>query len=197
MRRGRPIAPLSLAVEERASLERWARRPKSAQALAQRARIVLACGSGKPNTVVARQLGVTHQTVGKWRQRFLERRLEGLLDEPRPGAPRQVSDAGVERVVRLTLESTPPDATHWSTRAMAKRCGMSQTMISRIWRAFALQPHRTEGFKLLELTRFGGVCLAEKQGGVAAEDTSPIPSRVSAADGRTSARGTFAERVGA
>jgi transposase-like protein len=103
---------LSLTVEERETLERWARRPKSAQALAQRSRIILECAAVKPNTVVARKLGLTHQTVGKWRQRFLERRLEGLLDEPRPGAPRQVGDAQVERVVRLTLESTPADATH-------------------------------------------------------------------------------------
>ena len=148
MRTGRPIAPLSLAVEERETLERWARRPKSAQALAQRARIILECAGGAPNTVVAERLSLTHQTVGKWRQRFLERRLEGLLDEPRPGAPRRVSDEQIERVLRRTLESTPADATHWSTRAMAKRCGLSQTMVSRIWRAFALQPHRVEGFKL-------------------------------------------------
>ena len=148
MRTGRPIAPLSLAVEERETLQRWARRPKSAQALAQRSRIVLECASGSANTAVARKLGVTHQTVGKWRQRFVERRLDGLLDEPRPGAPRQVSDAQIERVVRLTLESIPADATHWSTRAMARRSGLSQTMITRIWRAFALQPHRVEGFKL-------------------------------------------------
>ena len=148
MRTGRPIAPLSLGVEERETLERWARRPKSAQALAQRSRMVLECAAGNPNTAVAHKLGVTHQTVGKWRQRFVERRLDGLLDEPRPGAPRQVSDAQIERVVRLTLESTPADATHWSTRAMARRSGLSQTMISRIWRAFALQPHRVEGFKL-------------------------------------------------
>ena len=148
MRTGRPIAPLSLTVEERETLERWARRPKSAQALAQRSRIVLECAAGQPNTVVARKLGLTHQTVGKWRQRFVARRLDGLLDEPRPGAPRQVGDAQIERVVRLTLESTPAAATHWSTRAMAKRSGLSQTMISRIWRAFGLQPHRVEGFKL-------------------------------------------------
>ena len=148
MRTGRPIAPLSLAVEERAALERWARRPKSAQALAQRAQIVLECASGRPNTLVAQRLGLTHQTVGKWRQRFLERRLAGLLDEPRPGAPRQVSDEQIERVLRRTLESTPADATHWSTRAMAKRSGLSQTMVSRIWRAFALQPHRFKAFKL-------------------------------------------------
>ena len=148
MRTGRPTAPLSLAVEERERLEEWARRPKTAQALAQRARIVLECARGRPNTVVAQRLGLTHQTVGKWRQRFLARRLDGLLDAPRPGAPRRVGDAAVERVVRLTLESTPADATHWSTRAMAKRCGLSQTMISRIWRAFGLQPHRVESFKL-------------------------------------------------
>jgi transposase len=148
MRTGRPTTRLRLTVEERETLERWARRPKSAQALAQRSRIILGCAAVKPNTVVARKLGLTHQTVGKWRQRFVERRLEGLLDEPRPGAPRQVGDAQVERVVRLTLESTPADATHWSTRAMAKRSGLSQTMVSRIWRAFALQPHRVEGFKL-------------------------------------------------
>src|ERR1700740_2017729 len=148
MRTGRPIAPLSLGVEERETLEGWARRPKSAQVLAQRARIVLECASGSANTAVADQLGVTYQTVGKWRQRFLERRLAGLLDEPRSGAPRQVGDAQIERVVRLTLESAPADATHWSTRAMAKRCGLSQTMVSRIWRAFALQPHRVAGFRL-------------------------------------------------
>ena len=148
MRTGRPIAPLSLAAEERERLEEWARRPKTALALAQRSRIVLACATGRSNLAVASNLGITHQTVGKWRQRFLERRLDGLLDEPRPGAPRTVTDAQVERVVRVTLESTPADATHWSTRAMAKRCGLSQTMVSRIWRAFGLQPHRVEGFKL-------------------------------------------------
>jgi transposase len=128
MRTGSAIAPLSLAVEEREALER----PKSAQALAQRARVVLACAAGEPNTGVAKQLGLTHQTVGKWRQRFLERRLNGLLDELRPGAPRHVRDPQIERVVRLTLESAPADATHWSTRAMAKRCGLSQSTVSRI-----------------------------------------------------------------
>jgi len=148
MRTGRPIAPLVVTGEERERLEEWTRRPKTSQALAQRARMVLACAAGSSNTVVADQLRITKQTVGKWRQRFVERRLDGLLDEPRPGAPRQVGDAQVEGVVRLTLESTPADATHWSTRAMAKRCGLSQTMVSRIWRAFGLQPNRVEGFKL-------------------------------------------------
>ena len=148
MRTGRPIAPLIVTGEEQERLEEWMRRPKTAQALAQRARIVLACAGGNSNTVVAHQLRITKQTVGKWRHRFVERRLDGLLDEPRPGAPRKVGDAQVERVVRLTLESTLADATHWSTRAMAKRCGLSQSMVSRIWRAFALQPHRVEGFSL-------------------------------------------------
>jgi transposase len=136
---------LSVTAEERERLQEWARGLSTAQALAQRSRIVLECAAGQPSTVVAGKLGVTHQTVGKWRQRFLERRLDGLLDE-RPGAPRQVSDAQIERVVRLTLESAPADATHWSTRAMAKRCGLSQTMVSRIWRAFALQPHLFAGY---------------------------------------------------
>jgi transposase len=148
MRTGRPIAALSLASEERERLEDWVRRPKTAQALAQRSRIVLECAGGSSSTAVARKLGVTQQTVGKWRHRFLERRLEGVLDEPRPGTPRKVSDAEVERVVRLTLERKPADATHWSSRAMAKRCGLSQSTVSRIWRAFGLQPHRVEGFKL-------------------------------------------------
>jgi transposase len=110
----------------------------------------LECAAGNPNLVVARKLRITPQTVGKWRQRFLDRRLDGLLDEPRPGAPRQVGDAQIERVVRLTLESTPADATQWSTRAMAKRSGLSQSTIGRIWRAFGLQPHRVEGFNLIQ-----------------------------------------------
>jgi transposase len=109
---------------------------------------VLRCATGQPNQDVAREVGVTRLTVGRWRQRFVVKRLDGLLDEPRPGAPRTVTDAAVERVVRLTLETTPPDATHWSTRAMAKRCGLSQSAVSRIWRAFALRPHRVETFKL-------------------------------------------------
>jgi transposase len=148
MRPGRPKAPMSLTVEERETLQRWAHRPTTAQALAQRARIVLACATGQDNSVVARAAGVTRQTVGRWRARFLAKRLDGLLDEPRPGAPRRISDAHVERVIRLTLETAPREATHWSTRAMAKRCGLSQSAVSRIWRAFALQPHRVETFKL-------------------------------------------------
>lgn len=148
MPRGRAKPLLVLTGEERETLERWARRPTTAQALALRARIVLRCASGHQNQDVARDVGVTRLTVGRWRQRFVAKRLDGLLDEPRPGAPRTVTDAAVERVVRLTLETTPQDATHWSTRAMAKRCGLSQSAVSRIWRAFALRPHRVETFKL-------------------------------------------------
>jgi transposase len=148
MRTGRPIAELVMTGEEEAALERWARRPKSAQALAMRSKIVLNCAKGKSNTMVAEELGITKQTVGKWRARFLERRLDGLLDEPRPGTPRKVGDEEVERVLALTLESTPRDATHWSTRSLASEAGLSRSTVSRIWRAFALQPHRSETFKL-------------------------------------------------
>ena len=145
---GRPMPPLLLDDTERETLERWVRRPKTAQGLALRARMILACAEGRSNIVVAADLEVSDETVGKWRSRFLERRLDGLSDEPRSGRPRAVADADVERVITLTLESTPKDATHWSTRSMAQRSGLSHTTVSRIWRAFALQPHRTETFKL-------------------------------------------------
>ena len=148
MGRGRPKAVLELSAQEREELERWVRRPKSAQALALRARIVLRCADGLANFVVAEELGLTEQTVGKWRRRFVDRRVEGLLDEPRPGAPRRVSDEAVERAVVRTLESKPQDATHWSTRSLAQACGLSQSTVFRIWRAFGLQPHRTDTFKL-------------------------------------------------
>ncbi len=148
MPRGRPLAPLTLTTEERETLDRWVQRRKTAQALAQRARLVLAAADGRSNKAIVTMLRVTRQTVTKWRQRFLRQRLDGLLDEPRPGAPRTIRDKDVERVVALTLESTPRDATHWSTRSMAQRAGMSQSAVSRIWRAFALQPHRSETFKL-------------------------------------------------
>lgn len=146
--RGRPKAALELTGEERATLQRWARRPKSLQALALRSRIVLACAEGLSNTVVAQQLGVNKVTVGKWRARFVEHRLEGLSDEPRPGAPRTVTDERVEAVIVKTLESRPAHATQWSTRSMAEAMGMSQTAVSRIWRAFGLKPHKQETFKL-------------------------------------------------
>lgn len=145
---GRPIPSLTLTAEEKQTLERWSRRHRSAQALALRCRIVLACAEGFSNTAVARRLPATLQTVGKWRSRFVAKRLNGLLDEPRPGAPRRIGDADVERVLTRTLETRPPDATHWSTRSMAKRCGLSQSAVCRIWRAFALQPHRAETFQL-------------------------------------------------
>jgi len=148
MGRGRPIRELTLAAQERETLEQWSRRPKTAQALAMRARIVLGAATGKSNTALAEEIGTVKQTVGKWRSRFLAQRLDGLLDEPRPGTPRKVSDQQVEKVVRMTLESAPRDATHWSTRSMARRCGLSQSTVSRIWRAFVLQPQRVETFKI-------------------------------------------------
>jgi transposase len=137
-----------LSEEEQETLERWARRPKSAQALALRCRIVLAAAGGETNTGIAARLGCNAATVGKWRGRFAERGLDGLHDEPRPGKPRTISDRDVERVIVKTLEETPTDATHWSTRSLAKATGMSQSAISRIWRAFGLKPHLTESFKL-------------------------------------------------
>jgi transposase len=148
MRKGRPTATLTLTADERETLLRWTRRPKTNQALALRARIVLGCASGKTNTEVANRLGTTKQTVGKWRKRFLNKRLDGLLDEPRPGTPRRLSDAEVERVLTMTLESTPKNATHWSTRSLAASSGLSRSSVHRIWRAFALAPHRSETFKL-------------------------------------------------
>ena len=146
--RGRPSARVVLSEEERETLGRWARRPKSAQALALRCRIVLAAAAGETNTAIAGRLGCSPATVGKWRARFAERRLDGLHDEPRPGKPRTISDEDVERVIVKTLEETPKNATHWSTRSMAKATGMSQSAVSRIWRAFGLKPHLTESFKL-------------------------------------------------
>jgi transposase len=116
--------------------------------LAQRARIVLACVSGRTDTAIARELGLTRQTVSRWRRRFLRARLDGLVDEPRPGAPRRITDATVERVITETLQTTPRDATHWSTRSLAKQVAVSPSAVGRIWRAFGLQPHRTETFKL-------------------------------------------------
>ena len=148
MRRGRRLPELTLTVEENNRLAEWTRRRKSVQALALRAGIVLACAQGELNGDIARRLRVTAQTVGKWRQRFVDLRLDGLLDAPRPGQPRKISDAQVEQVIALTLESRPAGATHWSTRQMAKTARLNQTAVSRIWRAFGLQPHRFETFKL-------------------------------------------------
>jgi transposase len=141
------LKPLTVTDDERAKLDAWVRRPKTAQRLALRSRIVLAAADGKSNTAIAADLRVTLPTVGKWRQRFLDQRLDGLTDEPRPGPPRTITDAHVEDVVTRTLESKPAHATHWSTRGMAKATGLSQTAVSRIWRAFGLKPHLHETFK--------------------------------------------------
>lgn len=148
MRRGRNLQPLTLTDEETSVLRAWTRRRTTAQGLAQRARIILACAEGETNSTVADELCVSRVTVGKWRQRFVERRLNGLLDEPRPGAPRKVSDDDVERVIAMTLEGKPKAATHWSTRSMSESSGFSQSTVSRMWRAFSLQPHRADTFKL-------------------------------------------------
>ena len=147
-RRGTPMAELVLGDDERDTLERWARRHTSSQALALRCRIVLACSEGRSNSEVGDHLGVNRKTVGKWRARFIEGRLDGLHDEPRPGGPRTINDEDVERVIVKTLEETPRDATHWSTRSLASATGMSQSAVSRIWRAFGLKPHLVDSFKL-------------------------------------------------
>jgi transposase len=145
---GRPVSPIHLSAEERAALEVLTSRRKTAQDLAMRARIILLCAEGGSSKSVARRLGVSQAMVGKWRRRFSEARLDGLHDEPRPGGPRKISDAQVEAVVIRTLEAQPANATHWSSRTMAKASGVSTSSVQRIWRAFGLQPHRVETFKL-------------------------------------------------
>src|ERR1700716_3856586 len=145
---GRPVAAVVLTDDERETLVRWSRRAKSAQFLALRCRIVLGCAEGKSNQQVAAEVGVWPQTVGKWRRRFLESGLDGLSDEPRPGAPRTISDEQVEEVVVATLERTPANATHWSRAAMAAESGLSRSTVGRIWKTFGLKPHQTETFKL-------------------------------------------------
>ena len=145
---GRPKAELVLSQAEREQLVALTLRRKTAQALGLRARIVLACADGSDNQDVAARQRVTKQTVSKWRARFVERRLDGLLDAPRAGAPRSIDDSRVDALIAKTLESVPVGATHWSTRSMARDSGLSQTAVSRIWRAFGLQPHRQETFKL-------------------------------------------------
>jgi transposase len=148
MRTGRPKAILTVTDDERRQLQSLAHRSRTASFVARRARIILACADGLSNVAVARRLRVAPATVGTWRQRFVEARVDGLFDEPRPGTPRRISDEQVEAVVVKTLEATPRGATHWSTRGMAKAVGLSHMAISRIWRAFGLQPHRAETFKL-------------------------------------------------
>ena len=145
---GRPLPPLTLSAQEKAKLALLARRPKTDQRTAQRSRIVLDCAAGLSNTAVAAKRGVTLQTVGKWRQRFLDGRLGALGDAPRSGQPRKLTDAKVEAVITRTLESRPKHATHWSTRTMAEASGLNQNAIVRIWRAFGLKPHLQENFKL-------------------------------------------------
>jgi transposase len=139
---------IELSEPERLQLEAWTRRRTSAQALAQRSRIVLLAAEGLKNTEIAERVGVSRRMAATWRSRFAEHRLDGLTDEPRPGRPRTISDEQVDLVITKTLESVPADATHWSTRSMAREVGLTQTAVSRIWRAFGLQPHRREPFKL-------------------------------------------------
>jgi transposase len=146
--------PIELTDEERAQLEAWARRRSSAQALAQRSRIVLLAAEGRKNVDIARELGVHRPMVTKWRNRFAELRVDGLIDEPRPGRPRTITDEQVEEVIVRTLESAPKDATHWSTRSMAAEVGLSREAVGRIWRAFGLQPHRQQTWKLSKDPQF-------------------------------------------
>jgi transposase len=151
---GRPTKPLNVTAEEKEKLTMLARRPRSSQAVAMRARIVLGCDQGLSNGAVAKKLHITGATVCKWRERFRVNRLEGLLDEPRPGAPRSITDQQVEEVVTRTLESMPGNSTRWSSRLMADKTGLSQTAIVRIWHAFGLQPHRVENFKFSKDPQF-------------------------------------------
>lgn len=146
--RGRPTVEIKLSADERRTLERWARRPSSAQALALRSRIVLACGEGRTDRDVAAELSVHPVTVSKWRHRFAADRLDGLVDAPRPGAARTISDGVIEAIVVETLETVPPDATHWSTRAMAAKHGISHQTVSEVWRAFGLKPWKQDSFKV-------------------------------------------------
>ena len=148
------LGPVELSAGERAQLESWTRRRTSAQALAMRSRIVLLAAEGFHNTEIAAELRIHRNVAGKWRSRFLEHRLDGLLDEPRPGRPRTIADEQVEEVVIKTLETTPKDATHWSTRSMAREVGLTQSAVLRIWKAFGLQPHRQETWKLSKDPQF-------------------------------------------
>jgi transposase len=189
-----PVAQAELARtdDERATLQRWARRANSSQALALRCRIVLACAEVASNQAVAKRLGISRPTVTKWRSRFVARRLEGLADEPRPGAARTITDEQVEQVLVTTLEQAPVDATHWSTRGLARQLGMSQSAISQIWRAFGLKPHLVDTFKLSTDPQFIDkvrdivglylnppqaamvLCVDEKTGVQALDRTAPI-----------------------
>ena len=155
MSRGRPIPPLELTKDEQQALELIVRRSRSTQAEARRAKVVLLCAAGHSNLEVSRRTGVCQHSVGQWRRRFLSDRLDGLADLPRQGAPRSISDDKVAEVVRLTLERASAQATHWSTRSMAKRSGLSHDSIARIWQAFGLKPHRQDSFQLSPDPFFG------------------------------------------
>ncbi len=148
MATGKTAVAIDLTESERRELESLASRRKTAQGLAQRARIVLLAAEGGENKGISLRVGAAPNTVGKWRRRFAERRINGLLDEPRPGAPRQIGDDSIGETIRLTVETTPRDATHWSLRSMARAVGFAPSTIHGIWKAFNLQPHRTETFKL-------------------------------------------------
>ena len=148
MRTGRPKAELVLSEEEQSILSSWARRRKTGAGLARRSAIVLECAKGKDNKSVAASLRLSSATVGKWRARFASARVDGLLDEGRPGAPRKIDDARIEEIVRQTLETAPKGATHWSTRELSKRTGLFHMTVSRIWKAFGLKRHRSRTFKL-------------------------------------------------
>jgi transposase len=147
-RGGRPVIRVVISPSERTTLEQWARRRRTGQGLAQRARIILCCAAGRWTEDVAAELGITRQTVGRWRGRFLAKRLDGLVDEPRPGTPRRISDVELAHVIATTLETTPPDATQWSNRRLAKHVALSHSTVGRIWRAVGWQPHRSDTFKL-------------------------------------------------
>ena len=194
MRKGRPVIEITLTPEEQTKLEELARRRKTCQAMAMRCRIILECGKGKTNTAIAKSLKVTMPTVGKWRSRFGKDRLAGLGDAPRPGQPRRITDTMVEKVVTDTLESKPEHATQWSTRSMAKKSGLTQNAILRIWKTFGLKPHLQETFKLStdpffvekvrdvvglyinppEQTRAVVLCVDEKSQVQALERTQPL-----------------------
>ncbi len=148
-RRGRPTVPITLSDNERSTLQRWARRHSSSQALALRCRIVLACAEGdRTQAEIAAELGCNPVTVSKWRNRFAADRLDGLVDAPRPGAARTIGDDVIEAIVVDTLETAPPDATHWSTRGLAAKHGISHQTVAEIWRAFGLKPWRSDSFKV-------------------------------------------------
>ena len=194
-RQGRPAVTITLSETERETLERWARGPTTAQALALRCRIVLAAAAGQASIEIAAALGCHPVTAGKWRRRFVERRLDGLIDEPRPGAPRTIGDGQVEAEIVKTLEQQPRNATHWSTRSMAAELGMSHSAVSRAWRALGLKPHLVEQFRLSPDPQFidkvrdvAGLYLKPARGGGRAlrgrEDADPgaRPHRTDPAD---------------